>query len=170
MKYTKCQKCGKYAVGLAMANSITVTLTGDDDGEDQGKYDGQDVQTDTCVGTHVCFECGELEDVFIEYPEQVVALDNGAAKPITQFETFREFRESTQQNLTQDYPSCFNRIVRIKKYRITIEEVEETDEVIRDRIRKLWNSPEVQGNHYYRSTLLAAAREYGIADEFTGKR
>jgi hypothetical protein len=68
-KYTKCEKCGEFAVHLAMANSITFTGDADDNNGDQSEWDGEDRQTDVCVGVHICFECGELEDVFIEYPE-----------------------------------------------------------------------------------------------------
>ena len=41
-------------------------------------------------------------------------------------------------DMTQDSPSCFNGMIRIKKYRVTIEEIEESDEVMAQRLQDLW--------------------------------
>lgn len=38
----------------------------------------------------------------------------------------------------QKEPSCFNGGVRVRKIKITIEEVKESDEVINERLEKLW--------------------------------
>ncbi len=87
-------------------------------------------------------------------------------KQITQFETFKELDNYDKEEWARVKPSCHNRFLRITKYRVTIEEVDEPDEVIRDRIRQLWHGTT---NHYHRDTLRSAAREYGILDELIAK-
>jgi len=79
-------------------------------------------------------------------------------KPIT-FETFKPIRGYEIGNLEQLNPSCFNGMVRVTKYKVTIETVDEPDEVIHGRIRKLWAECD---NHHNRDHLLAIARQYGI--------
>lgn len=56
-----------------------------------------------------------------------------------QFETFLDLGTFEIGQLTQLDPSVFNGIVRVKKFRVTIEEIEESDEIIRERIQKLWD-------------------------------
>lgn len=56
-------------------------------------------------------------------------------------------------------PSCFNSVVSIRRYRITVEEIPEPDEVLRDRLRKLWRECD---NHHHWSPLQAAANELNI--------
>ncbi len=80
----------------------------------------------------------------------------------TQFETFKDFDKYDIGELKWYRPSCRNGDIHITKYRITIEVVEEPDEVIMDRIRRLWKETT---NSYEREELLAVAQGYGIADE-----
>lgn len=77
------------------------------------------------------------------------------------FETFAEVGPYEQRQLTKDEPSCNNGCLRIRKYQITVELVEEPIEVIQARIRTLW----AEKSHHHTPLLLAAAREYGIDDE-----
>lgn len=77
----------------------------------------------------------------------------------TELETFRDIGVWDIRNLTQKEPSCFNGMVRVTKVRVTIEEVKEDDEVIRDRLRKLWAECD---NHHHRRPLIAMAKKYGL--------
>ena len=77
----------------------------------------------------------------------------------TQFETFRDIGNYTQVQLLQEEPSCFNGIVRVKKYKITIEEIKEPDGVIIDRLIKLRSN---STNSHDLMPLREAAAEYGV--------
>lgn len=77
----------------------------------------------------------------------------------TEFETYRELGSYESSNLTQVEPSCFNGIVRVRRYKITCELVDEPDEVIRERICKLWKGNK---NHHNWQPLLAIGKMYGI--------
>jgi hypothetical protein len=59
----------------------------------------------------------------------------------------------------QDRPSCFNGIVRVHRYRVTVERIEEPVEVIRDRLLKLWRESD---NHHYYSPLQGVAERLGV--------
>ena len=61
-------------------------------------------------------------------------------------------------SLERCQPSCFNDNLRLRKYRITVELVEEPKEVIAARLQDLWDN----SDHYRHSDLLrAAAAELG---------
>lgn len=76
-----------------------------------------------------------------------------------EFETFRNIGHWEISSLMQNEPSCFNGIVRVTKCRVTIEEVKEDDEVIRDRLRKMWAECP---NHHHRQPLIQMAKKYGL--------
>lgn len=75
------------------------------------------------------------------------------------FETFREFDSYSSMNLTQDKPSCFNSMVRVRKYRVTVELIDEPIDVIRARIQKLWDESR---NIHHAEPLLKAAKQAGF--------
>jgi hypothetical protein len=75
------------------------------------------------------------------------------------FDTFREIGSFEVRQLTQEEPSCFNGIVRVEKYRVKIEKVEEHVCVIRARLQKLWDECK---NHHHQATLIRAGLKYGI--------
>lgn len=77
----------------------------------------------------------------------------------TTFETFRKLGSFEIDRMTEKEPSCFNRIVAIRKYRVTIEEVQESDEVLIARLRKLWAETK---NHHSWDVLQAEAKRLGI--------
>ena len=52
-------------------------------------------------------------------------------------ETFRNIGEYELLGLHNTEPSAFNGLVRIKKFRITVEEIEEPREVYIERLQKL---------------------------------
>lgn len=75
------------------------------------------------------------------------------------FETFRDIGTFEVNNLKQEDPSCFNGMVRVRKYRVTVERLDEPDEVVIARLRKLWAEC---NNHHHRAPLLAAAKALGL--------
>ena len=75
-----------------------------------------------------------------------------------QFETFRLFDRYQQRALTRDEPSVFNGVVEVKRYRVTVEEIQEPEEVICARLQRLWDENE---NFHNSRDLLRIAREYG---------
>jgi len=54
-------------------------------------------------------------------------------------ETFREITGYWLNELKKEDPSCFNSIVEVEKYRVTIEKIEEPKEVYQKRLQKLWD-------------------------------
>lgn len=76
-----------------------------------------------------------------------------------QFETFRDIGTFEMRQLTQDEPSCFNGRVRVVKYRVTVEKVEEPIEVIHARLQKMWDEC---SNHHHREPLAHMGLKYGI--------
>ena len=77
--------------------------------------------------------------------------------------TFREVNCFTLNNLKQEEPSCFNSIVRVIKYKITIEELKEPKEIICERLEKLFVECD---NWHDREALERVARKYKY--EFKG--
>lgn len=75
------------------------------------------------------------------------------------FETFRDIGAFELQQLTQREPSCFNGMVRVEKYRVTVEKVQEPVEAIRSRLQKMWEECD---NHHHREPLARAGLKYGI--------
>ena len=76
-----------------------------------------------------------------------------------EFETFREIGKYQIGTIKQDEPSCFNGMVRVKRYRVTVEEIKEPDEVIVARLQKMWDNCT---NHHNRDPLVTAASSYGV--------
>lgn len=75
-------------------------------------------------------------------------------------ETFREVGdyELKGYGYNSEKPSCFNGQVSVKRYKITIEIIDEPIEVYQERLEKLW--VESDNHHHYRP-LQAAADELG---------
>lgn len=74
-------------------------------------------------------------------------------------ETFHEPGVWEQSKLRAEAPSSFNGIVRVLKYRITIERIEEPLEVIQARLLKLWRE---EDNHHHYHPLNAVGKRYGL--------
>lgn len=73
-------------------------------------------------------------------------------------ETFRPFDRIEQDRMRDDAPSCMNGSVRVRRYRITVEPVEEPPEVVHQRLQELW---EKETNHHQRIPLLREAARLG---------
>ena len=82
-------------------------------------------------------------------------LDEGS---IISFETFRKIGSYEQSNLMEKEPSAFNGWVRIVKYKVTVEPIEESKEVLIDRLQKLWD--ECDNSHHWQP-LQAVAKQLG---------
>lgn len=74
------------------------------------------------------------------------------------FETFRSIGSFELMNLTKKEPTCFNGAVEVNKYRITIEKVDEPNEVIAERLQKLWDDCD---NMHHWTPLKRAAEKIG---------
>jgi hypothetical protein len=77
---------------------------------------------------------------------------------IISFETFRNIGLYEITNLKRDYPTCFNGQVSVLKYKITVEQIEEPNEVYVERLNKLW--AECDNSHHW-TPLRLLARKYG---------
>ena len=74
-------------------------------------------------------------------------------------ETFRDFGASDLRNIAEPQPSCFNGWVRVRKYRVTVELIEEPTEVVHQRLIDLWDHCT---NHHHAEPLKATAARYGL--------
>ncbi len=75
------------------------------------------------------------------------------------FRTYRKLDAYDQRQLRHDAPSCFNRMVRVRQYKITVELIDEPDEVIRARLQKLWDECD---NWHHWEPLKKEAKKYGL--------
>jgi hypothetical protein len=92
-------------------------------------------------------------------------------KPVEVFpktiETFRKIGdyELNGYSFNNNKPSCFNGNVSFKKYRVTIEIIDEPVEVYQERLEKLWVECD---NFHHWTPLDEAAAEIGYT--FKGER
>ena len=91
------------------------------------------------------------------------------------FETFRDIGPFELRQLTQEQPSCFNGMVRVEKYRVTVEKVEESVDVIRARVRYVLHPGRVTSaadgqEHFVGGPQLAALYGVDIRDVVFGDR
>jgi hypothetical protein len=75
-----------------------------------------------------------------------------------EFETFREIGSHEIGNMTSAGPSCFNGVVRFRRCRVRIDEIDEPKEVLAARIQALWDHTD---NHHHWDPLRRAAAEIG---------
>ena len=76
------------------------------------------------------------------------------ADSIISFETFRKIGSYEQSNLQSKDARCFNGVVSIRKYKVTIEPIEEPKEILAERLQKLWD--ECDNWHHWRPLKTAA--------------
>lgn len=55
--------------------------------------------------------------------------------------------------------SCWNGIVRVERFRITVEKLDEPLEVIHERLRRLWRSTT---NYHHHTPVRAEAKRFGL--------
>lgn len=75
------------------------------------------------------------------------------------YETFSDTTYNMRQYEGAARPSCWNREVNIRRYRITVELVDEPKEVLVERLRKIWRSTD---NHHHRDPLRTEAKRLGV--------
>ena len=75
------------------------------------------------------------------------------------FETFRPPSDYMLRDLQEAVPACFNSFVRVRKYRVTYELIDEPDEVVADRILKLWRESD---NYHDVEPLRKEAAKIGL--------
>ena len=80
------------------------------------------------------------------------------ADSIISFDTFRKIGLYEQHNLQSKEPSCFNGSVSIRKYKVTIEPIEESNDILAERLQKLWDECD---NHHHWTPLKNAAKQIG---------
>ena len=78
------------------------------------------------------------------------------ADSIISFDTFRKIGLYEQHNLKSKEPYCFNENVSIRKYKVTIEPIEESNDILAERLQKLWD--ECDNRHHW-VPLRNAARQ-----------
>jgi len=85
------------------------------------------------------------------------------------FDTFRALGAWERSNLEHREPSCFNGCVAVRKWRITIEPLDEPREEVCARLQRLW---EESDNHHHWNPLKAEAATLGyeLAGDFGAKR
>lgn len=74
------------------------------------------------------------------------------------FETFTDIQRLVRQ-ATQDAPSHLNNEIRVQRYRVTVELIEEPDDVIRDRLLTL---DAERGHVDKHRSIKAEAKRLGI--------
>ncbi len=84
-------------------------------------------------------------------------------------ETFRGIGDYELAHLTDNSPSAFNGFVRVEKFRITIERINEPQDVYAARLTELW---ETCDNIHHMQPLKATAARLGVTLDHSkyGKR
>lgn len=74
-----------------------------------------------------------------------------------EFKTFKQFGDYDVRGMTKPEPSCFNGMINVEKYKITIEKIKEPAEVVCARIQKLWDEND---NMHNWACIQHKAKEY----------
>ena len=83
------------------------------------------------------------------------------------FETFKKIDGYAKSQLICDEPTCFNGKVSVRKYKVSIDLVDEPIDVIRERIKKMWDA--CDNTHQWRP-LKDEAAKYGLTLSFETQR
>lgn len=76
---------------------------------------------------------------------------------IISIETFRKIGSYEMSNLKSNEATCFNGNVNVRKYKVTIELIEEPNELIIERLQKLWDECD---NYHHWTPLRIEAKKY----------
>lgn len=74
------------------------------------------------------------------------------------YETYNRIDPWLIDHLVSTKPTCFNGDIRIKRYRITIEEIQEPNVILGQRLQKLWEECD---NWHHHDNLITTAKEIG---------
>ena len=83
------------------------------------------------------------------------------------FETYKKIEGYAARQLIRDEPSCFNGDVCVRKYKVSVDLVDEPLDVIQSRIQKMWD--ECDNSHHW-GQLRAEAHNYGLTLSFDTQR
>lgn len=78
------------------------------------------------------------------------------------YETYGDPRYAVERH-HRAAPSAFNGCVEIRRYRITVELIDEPVEVLRERLKKLWR--EIERNHHLWHPMWDAGAKLGMTRE-----
>ena len=76
-----------------------------------------------------------------------------------EFETFRKVDAYARSQMEVPHPSCWNGDVRVRRYRVTIELIDEPVEIIQARLIELWAH---EDNPHRMDPLCAEAARHGL--------
>lgn len=79
--------------------------------------------------------------------------------PLSEIETYRNPRGYWLNNLVRNEPSCVNSNIQIRRYRVTVTEIEEPKEVLIERLQKLWRTCD---NTHHFQPMRYQAKQLGI--------
>jgi len=74
------------------------------------------------------------------------------------FETFKKLSSYDISNIKKEEPSSFNGIIEFRKYKVTVEPVDETFEILSSRLQAMWDKCD---NFHHWNPLKAAAKSIG---------
>ena len=74
------------------------------------------------------------------------------------FETFRTLSSYDISNIKKDAPSSFNGNVEFRKYKVTVEPVDESFETLSERLQTMWDKCD---NFHHWNPLKSAAKSIG---------
>jgi len=91
-------------------------------------------------------------------PKKTTPKPEPELEPIITFETFTHIGPWRIRDWESPHPSCFNGNVSIRKYKVTIETVDEPVDVLAARLQKLW---EESDNFHHVGPLKMEAAKIG---------
>jgi hypothetical protein len=74
------------------------------------------------------------------------------------FETFKTLSSYDISNIKKDAPSSFNGNVEFRKYKVTVEPVDESFEILSERLQTMWDKCD---NFHHWNPLKSAAKSIG---------
>lgn len=74
------------------------------------------------------------------------------------FETFRKLSSYDISNIKKDEPSSFNGNIEFRKYKVTVEPVDESFEILSERLQTMWDKCD---NFHHWNPLNSAAKSIG---------
>jgi hypothetical protein len=77
---------------------------------------------------------------------------------IISFETFKTIGSFEISNIKRDEPSSFNGAIEFRKYKITVEPIDESFEILSERLQTMWDNCD---NYHHWRPLKEAAKSIG---------
>jgi hypothetical protein len=90
--------------------------------------------------------------------QKTKALNIPVVSSSVSFETFKILSSYDISNIKKDAPSSFNGDIEFRKYKVTVEPVDESFEVLSERLQTMWDKCD---NFHHCSPLKSAAKSIG---------